>query len=338
MVTAFSLEREDKTAVIRRLIKLGYPHHPAAAASRELVESDADKLELSDAETIEMVAGYQSFLSDDFDSYSYSEHGRPGLADGELGPATFDLIMAPRCEVPDFFPPEHEIHKKGTGNWYGCWDAGDVHCCRDKLDDRNMPGHVRRNWDKIVATVQDAYAEVGLVWLPSKDWTAYNTDMRFVRTSSGYIGLASILNGVGCRQTGFNQYLAPYAANQTDAWIIQHWSVLILHEKFHNAGFGHTNGGIGNPSLRPGTRPTWVGDVAESRVRQKFGGVRVPIPGKPTDPPPPNDPTTPDKGVFDPALPAGVSVKFSPVGPGEYHIPLIRVGNGGGGGGGGIVV
>lgn len=298
-MSTIQLQREDKSAVLRRLIHLGYQYHPSFPDARNVSEADVNSLELDDPEARALIAGYQTFLSDDFDAYSYAEHGRRGIPDGEIGPATYEMIMAPRCEVPDFFPPDHEVYRQGTGNWKGCWGVGDFHACRDKVDDRNMPAHVRRNWDKIVATVVDSYAEVGLLWLPSKDWTEYNTDMYWVRSSSGWIGLASVMNGRGCGKSGMNSYLASYAANQSDAWIVQHWSVLVLHEKMHNCGFGHSNGGIGNPSLRPGTKPTWKGDVLESAMRQKFGGVRVPIPGSPTDPKPPTDPPA------DPPTPGG---------------------------------
>ncbi len=289
----FKLTAKQGQGVLERLVHLGYHYHPGfvdAHNLREAKPSSLKNLTVYDREAKAMIAGFQSFLSNDFNRHSYAVNGRTGYPDGELGPATLAHITEERCEVPDFFPPEHEAYKQGTGNWKGCWGIGDFHCCRDKVDDRLMPAHVKRNWPAIVTTVQAAYAQMGLLWLPSKDWSEYNTDLYWKTKSTGWIGLASVMNGRTCGKSGMNSYATYYAKSKPDAWIVQHWSVLMLHEKFHNCGFMHSNGGIGNPSLRPGTKPTWIGDVSESRMRAKFGGVPVPIPGGPVTPPPVSPP------------------------------------------------
>lgn len=336
MGKVFKLSRDQEREAIGRLLHLGYQYHPAFPEAGNLADASPQsvrKLTFKDDEVRAMVAGHQTFLSRDFNRYAGEAHGRAGYPDGVIGPATHAHIMQERCEVPDFFPPGEtaEILKTGTGNWKGCWGTTDFHHCRDKVDPRLMPEHVKRVWPAIVRAAQEAYAAVGLFWDPSEEWTQFNTALYFVSKSSGWIGLASVMNGRTCTESGFNSYANYYGRGQSDAWNTQHWAVLVLHEKGHNCGFQHTNGDIMNPSLRPGTKPTWIGDQLESSLRGKFGGVPYPLGG--TTPPP----VTPPPGGGGNSVTVSGNRLIVPANatPGTYDLSVSLAGSVPGSGGGG---
>ena len=136
------------------------------------------------------------------------------------------------------------------------------------------------------------------------------TNMQFSRDMGGPIGLANVPGGsLPCsHQTYFNRYLASWKSGSTLAEIINSLVILVLHELgLHMKGFSHTNGGIGNPSIRPRLRPTWRGDPAESMQVSGYGGV--PWPGEPDPPTPPQPPISDE-------WPGPVN----PVGP-SFHLP-----------------
>lgn len=88
--------------LISRLDRFGYFNAPSVPS----IEGwSIGSLARNDEPVVAAVAEYQSVFKDDLDSLSRGYHGRDAIIDGEVGPATWDLIVTkPRCGFPDFLP------------------------------------------------------------------------------------------------------------------------------------------------------------------------------------------------------------------------------------------
>jgi hypothetical protein len=118
-----------------------------------------------------------------------------------------------------------------------------------------------------------------------------NSEMSFVSSSSGWIGLAIVGQGETCGSKIWCKFLSTYRGGQDTASIVAQWTTLVKHELGHNCGRGHTSGGVMNPSIINGLPTDWVAnDPSTNWLKGQFGGVPVPIPGTP--PPPPKPPTS----------------------------------------------
>lgn len=195
----------------------------------------------------------------------------------------------------------------GVGNWKGCHGIGNFHCAIVKVNQAGLPSFLKPVFLEVLKRVQQAYAEVGLLFrftsLEGQDLltgenvgSQSNTNMSFVSSSDGWIGLAILGNNQGCQDTIWCKFLNTYQGGNSAEAIITQWVTLIKHELGHNCGRNHTNGGVMNPSLVNGLPTLWVpGDPSTSWLKAQFGGVPVPIPGggggsgNPNPPKPPDD-------------------------------------------------
>jgi hypothetical protein len=244
------------------------------------------------------LASYQGSMAIAGDRLAFEHHGRRMIPDGLIGPASRELIEIQRCAVPDFAMDMEPA--QGSGNWRGCHSVGNFHALKVLVKRQNMPSHVQPVWEEVKRRTTRAYAAVGLLVLwtenASDDW---NTELTFVTSSSGWIGLAIVGQGRGC-SSGDRIWLRLLASFKGREVVVE-WTSLVLHEIGHNVGMGHSNGGVMNPSIINGQDNDWIGDPSESLLRRLYGGEPVPIPDDTPGPGPgpgPSPPSSP-RPVFE---------------------------------------
>lgn len=293
----------------------------------EVPQSQLGTLNLRDQIVIDALIDLTKFHEEQFTRRSLEHHNRLPVFDGQVGPATDDLLhkdILTRCPVPDYAPPKGVVFQfddpalqevvlamqqaepaLGVGNWKGCHSFDGVHCVSVLVNQANLPSHLQPVFLDVLRIVQKAYADVGLLILfldaAKKDLLTgsirdigINIDMSFVRSSDGWIGLAIVGTNQGCSSRIWCRYLATYTGGGSPATITQQWVSLIKHELGHNCGFMHTQGGVMNPSLINGLPHEWAAnDPTTPKLKQQFSGVPVPVPGQPKPDPKPDDPKPP---------------------------------------------
>lgn len=234
---------------------------------------------------------YQQSMAIAGDRLAFEHHGRRMIHDGEIGPATRELITIDRCAVPDFAMDAEPA--QGSGNWKGCHGVGNFHAVKVLVKRQNMPQATAQQWEEIKRRSTRAYAAVGLLVLwtenASDDW---NTELTFVTSSSGWIGLAIVGQGRNCSPQS-RIWLRLLASFMSRASLADNTS-LTIHELGHNVGLGHSSGGVMNPSIVRNLDNDWLGDPSESILRRLYGGEPVPIPDDGGPKPPPDGPDPPD--------------------------------------------
>lgn len=262
----------------------------------------------------EMLHLFQTeYMGAEYQRGGLAAYGRKPVADKKLGPATYAAMSTPRCGCPDYgfmTAPWYESDRAvGSGPWDGCHEVGRFHASHWRFTN-SPPSHLeqRFNGDRTIfqealLRTQEAYREIGLLpyfsgpgtgdlFLPPSE-DVIQSNASFVGSSDGWIGLAIVgNNSMGCSTNPiWMRFLAPFDQQAGAETKAHSWHLLIAHEMGHNCGLGHTNGGIMNPSLNRGSNGKWVGDVAESWMKGRFGGVPVPKddpgPGPGPDPDPP---------------------------------------------------
>ena len=292
----------------------------------EVKQEDLYLLKPSDQVFIDGLIRFTKLDSSRYTRHVINAHGRLPTFDGEVGPAVAAMVTEEggRCWVPDIAPPPDAefqfedpalqlvaqrmqlnavMAATGAGNWAGCWGVGNYHCAICQIDDTNLPSHVRPVWLEILKECQEAYAVFGLlIYFVDRNMVdlltgkkvngTANTKLKFVMSSSGWIGLAIVGQGETCGDVIWIQLLATFARSEVVSIIKLVWWALLTHEFGHNCGFGHTNGGIMNPSLIRPTRTRWEpSDPTVPKLKLGYGGQPVPIPGSgPTPPAPPVPP------------------------------------------------
>ena len=228
------------------------------------------------------IASYQEYMVANLEPLSLIHHHRPARCDGELGPATMELFAQPRCGCCDYGPDVQPA--TGNGSWAGCHGIGDFHSATVYVDKSGMPSFLEpvfeQAWDGSAA----AYDAIGLRWKRVVSLGEANIRFTFVSRSNGWIGLAIVGNKQSCNSFIWCKFLSTYKPSN----ILGSWTELIMHELGHNAGLQHSRGGIMNPSIITGLKPTWRGDPSESILKRYYGGETVN--GGP-EPPPPDPPT-----------------------------------------------
>jgi hypothetical protein len=283
---------------------------------------DLDTLKPDDNAAVYALISMSEMDSSRYTEHVLNQHSRLPHFDGVAGPAMEAMISDPRgrCPVPDYAPPPDVsfsfadpdlqlvvermqlnavMEATGTGNWKGCHGVGNFHSAICQIDDRGLPAHVRPLWIQILQNCQAAYAEYGMLWhfvnqemvnvLTGEKMTGrVNTKLRFVASSAGWIGLAIVGQGETCStEPIWLQLLSTFGRSDNPQTNLLNWWALLWHELGHNLGFGHTNGGLMNPSLqRPASLRVAVNDPIVQRLRAGYGGQPVPIPGGPKPPPP----------------------------------------------------
>ena len=301
---------------IRRLWDFGHFANPGKPNAWNIEEDDLPALKFSDPEVKDAVASYQDFLGDQFDAFAFDHHARVGIVDGEVGPATQDLLKMERCAVPDYL--REPLPAVGTGGWARCHGVGNFHRATVYINHGQMPGFLKPVWPKVWANTVASYRELGLDFVETQDASQHNTSLSFVGSSSGWIGLAIVGRNQSCGSKIWARFLATYRGGSSEASITTQWTSLIKHELGHNTGLGHSRGGVMNPSIVNGLPVSWKGDPSETLLRRWFGGE--PIPGGNPDPPEP--PPPPSGGGSAPRVSLSVTV---PEGfkPGTYDLVAV---------------
>lgn len=288
-------------------------------------QKDLHLLKPDDPEVVAAMISMSRMDAMRYTRHVLDKHGRTPDFDGTIGPAMEAMVLEDgRCPVPDIAPPPgvsflfedpdiQQIALKmqrdalaavGTGNWPGCHNIGNFHCASFAVNESGLPSFLKPLFIQVLTNVRKAYAGVGLLLKFIKDGADMltgesfsgniNSDMSFVSSSSGWIGLAIVGQNEQCSSKIWCKFLNSYRGGSTDAAIVQQWTTLIKHELGHNCGRSHTSGGVMNPSIVNGLPTEWdSSDPSTNWLKGQFGGVAVPIPGDgPSPPVPPVPPTT----------------------------------------------
>ena len=268
------------------------PDHPTG-----VTEADLSSLKLTDKSTKIALASFQDSMVLDFDRLSNLEHGRVGVTDGIIGPATQALLDVPRCGMPDY-----GLEATGRGSWpSGCHKDvyPDNHSFAVYFEFGSMPSFWKPIFDQAWLLVRKAYADIGMAFFETKDQSKANTVVSWTR-GRGWIGLAIVPNGPRCSDKIWAKFDNSY--NPRD--LVNQIARLLAHELCHNMGLSHSRGGIMNPSIVSGvfSENAWRGDPSESSLVRFFGGELVRLVD--LDPPIPPDPDPdPDPDDTDPPVP-----------------------------------
>lgn len=247
--------------IIKLLTDTGHMHYPFGKPSGVTMSPPL----VGDVATA--IASYQDFASPTLDALCMKHHGKPLCCDGEPGPATHELWATPRCGCKDYGPDVQAA--TGSGNWKGCHGIGDFHAAKVFIDKSDMPPFLEADLVKIWDNVVAAYDAIGLRWYQTLDRSEANTVISWER-GRGWIGLAI----VGQDQSCSSEIWARFDTGYNPAKTVRMWSGLFMHELGHNAGLGHTRGGIMNSYLLDGPA-SWEDDPALPTLIRKYGGKPV---------------------------------------------------------------
>lgn len=286
--------------LIQQLWDTGHFHNPAHPTG--VIKAELHTLRLTDAAVRTAIQSYQEFMAADFDRLALAEHGRIGIADGDIGPATEKLFQVERCGCPDY-SVEMATEEAGRGSWpVGCHpEYPNNHAFAIHIDYNGMPDHWKAVWDTSFLLVRQAYADIGIAFFEVKDKSRANTVVTWQRSRT-WIGLAQVPNSPGCRDRYFSKFDTEYGRSFAKPKATDQLSRLKAHEWCHNMGLSHTRGGIMNPSITSGPflPNAWRGDPSEPALVKFFGGEPVklhdiepepepPLPGPGPQPPEPNE-------------------------------------------------
>lgn len=296
----------NRQEIIELLWKYGHFRNPenANGASHGVTEADitGGVLTLQDAAVQEALRSYQHFQKPVLDALASEVHGRRGIADGEVGPATERLLDLPRCGSPDFVLTEEAL---GSGRWGQCKleQYPDNHAVTVKWDLSKCPPFLKPVFEQVWKNVVASYAEVGIAFVREDGNPKANLQCRFTvpqqeagNLRGNWIGLAIVgWSGIRCS----DEIWALFDLNYNPANTISEWTTLVKHELGHNMGLQHSSGGVMNPSIVRGLPISWKGDPSWSTLARWFGGEPVQSPGPgPTPPPPTGDGAIPDLEVI----------------------------------------
>lgn len=250
-----------------------YGHLSRPFGNPQDIPTDLSKLTLRDTCVKEAIRSHQAFDAN-YEIFSQALHHRSVDPDGDIGPATELVLDLDRCYVADY-EDESVAMAVGSGNWRGCHGVGNFHSASIKVVN-SPPSFLAPVFEQVKERIVEAYAEVGLL-LHFDGRSPVNITWEFVGRSSGWIGLAQVVNNATCNSGSiFCRYLATYRGGNSDDAIITQWTTLGKHELGHNTGMGHTSGGVMNPSLINGLPVSWRNDTAWRLLVSRFGGERVP--------------------------------------------------------------
>lgn len=268
----------DDRRVIEWLYKTGHFFSPEVL-QYEITEANLSKLNLKHPAVKAAVHSLQS-LDINIEYLSVKHHGRIALPDGDVGPATRELMLIPRCEVPDFFAPDDpRAAIVGSGSWpMPCQKEG----IKLHINTSGMPSSVVAKWTTIKKQFINAYAMMGGKLVEVENENEANILMFFGSFFGGVIGLAEF-NSQSCSDIVTCKLSNSYS--QQDCGLPK-------HELGHNFNLGHTRGGTMNPSIlrELDAEGKWVpADPSYSTLKGFLGGN--PIDDFPPDFPPPPPPS-----------------------------------------------
>jgi hypothetical protein len=262
----------DINSIIPRLFELGHfnnPAHPTGVTRDELAT-----LKLHHAPVRTAIQSVQEFMALDVDRLALEEHGRIGIADGDIGPATAKLFEVERCGCPDYSIEGAVAEEAGRGSWpVGCHrEFPNNHAFALFIDKSGMPGYLRPHFDVAWLLCRQAYADIGIVFFEVDSQSKANTVVTWQR-GRGWIGLAIVPRSPQCRDRIWAKFDNRYQPRD----MVNQWARLLAHEFCHNMGLSHTRGGIMNPSIVSGpfTPTAWRGDPSEPALTRFFGGQPV---------------------------------------------------------------
>lgn len=295
-------------------------------------QSDLKNLSITDPVVVQALRSLSLMDPARYAEVVVAKHMRPPDFDGQFGPALQEFVQLGRCPVPDHAPPpgvvfafddpwiqqvvermqKNAAEPVGSGNWPQCHGIGNFHCAIVRVDASLMPSFLQPIFKDVIVRVQQAYAGVGLLFRfiseagidlltgDNLSGESVNSEMSFVNSSDGWIGLAIVGQNEQCSDKIWCRFLNTYKGGNTPDQIITQWTTLLKHELGHNCGRSHTQGGVMNPSIVNGLPAEWVpGDPSTSWLKSQFGGVPVPIPGGGTPTPPAPPVATIEKRVED---------------------------------------
>ena len=268
---------------------------------------------------------YQSAVVDHYQSTSPEFGGLWGPATKQVFAPNNELILEGKqrfCYVPDRKLTQDQIDSiedpevrevcgtfanaapaTGSGNWKGCHDETGWHSLLVDVDMRGISTHFRAVWTQVIRACQVEVARICGLQIRFRDKAAgrdqitgedisidrANTNLTFVSRSNGWIGLATVMRGVGCSTMQWLRLLSTFNPRQ----IVEDLVTLVLHELGHNMGWGHQRGGILNATLtRNRQRRIATSDPYYRLCRSGYGTTPFPLDdGEPE--PPPDDPDTP---------------------------------------------
>lgn len=271
----------NEQKVIQRLLDLGHFYNPLHYY--DVTQDDLSKFTLRSKEVKHALASLQDFMVYDFDRLSAQQHNRMGVPDGEIGPATLQLLDEPRCGCPDYAKDDFTL-ETGSGSWpVGCHkDWPNNHAFVVQVNKSGMPSFLGSRTDnnsvfeRAFQLQRLAYADMGIVYVREDTNNRAHTLVTFQR-GRGWIGLAVVPRNPRCGDRIWAKFDTVYSPRD----LLNQWARLLAHEFGHNMGMSHFRGGIMNPSIVGGVfRPTaWRGDPAEAILRRWFGGVPVNVDG-----------------------------------------------------------
>ena len=294
--------------IIRWLWRYGHFANKRFANPLNVKESDLKFLRITDRVVQDAAASIQS-LDLQAELLVHKHHdGRALQIDGDIGPATKELLTKPRCGCPDY---RRDDEATGSGPWPvpGCdpmrKNRAKEHSIRINVNTAGMP-YSLDYWKSFIGRTVRCAAEFGLSARYILDGDPSKAEIAVTFASLADDGSGIPEDAV----IGRNYFPQRGTYNQTiKGWITTRWnpssiilhSCLWMHEQLgHGAGFEHTRGGIMNPSILPIDPLTWRGDPHESRARDWYGGewVRDEGPTIPTPQPPEDGPQQPTGFVY----------------------------------------
>jgi hypothetical protein len=258
--------------IIQRLWDTGHFRNPAVPETWNVHASDLQRLRLGDPVVRAAARSYQQFLSQVLEPLAARHHGRMPVFDGEIGPATQELLQVERCGCPDF--AEATDTATGSGSWpAGCQERfRENHAITVSVDLRGMPAFLSPVFATVWANVDVAYAEIGLKLIREDGDRSANIQVSFEPLAGSTIGLAIVGRGQSCGTSIWAKFDPGYQP----ANVVREWTSLVKHELGHNMGLSHSQGGVMNPSIIAGLPVSWRGDPSEPILNRWFGGQPVP--------------------------------------------------------------
>lgn len=301
----------------RELIKFlhdkGHFWAPAYPNGFNVDLASLQSLTLNDRVVKDAIASWQA-SDGNFSTVAGIVHGRDVIPDGDKGPVTDFVATLRRCGIPDNPPPQHAqfqyadpylhgavvsmqqyfLHVGATGSGSfpvpGCdplrKSRATEHSIVINLDLSRTPANTLAMIDEIILFCRKCSAEKGLsvryTKLGAKEPTHYQSWASLLGST---IGINYFPQSGTCNQVVTGQIDIGF---QASAIVMAN---LMVHEAIgHGIGLSHYRGGIMNASINLVDPLTWVGDPAESKVNQYFGGAAVPLDDDgPLPPPTPTD-------------------------------------------------